>query len=224
MTFVLPVAVNSRPVGSAVLLEKHGEHILFATSLHLFGAGSKLQILLPPHAGNCRAVQTYPLAKVGTIDATIVSADHLADLAVLAGKSESGQAPPARIAPSAGSLTPGDEVVVLGYPFAPLGSLLETWTPTYVTAIARRMVSTTVGIDELVLSMHSHVGSSGSAVVGAKDGVLHGIVRGALAPPEVIKIGDVPVGTDTSVMLAPSAHLLHDMLRLAKRKLDRGHI
>ena len=82
--------------------------------------------------------------------------------------------------------------------------------------IPLRQLAPGISVNELVLAHTSHPGSSGSAVVGKSDGVLYGIVRGTLAPPEVMKIGDIPIATDTSVTFASSAHYLQELIRVAQ--------
>jgi len=217
MTIALPVAVSGRLVGSAVLVARSNEHLFFATCLHLFGEGTDIRIAVPPHGGNCTAAQPYPLTTTPALAASVVATDPFSDLAIVHVPDSTASTPPMPNIVSAAGLVPvGTEVVVLGYPFAPIGSFLETWTPAFVTAIAKRHFNPSLSVDELVLSATAHPGSSGSAVVGKKDGILYGIVRGALAPPEALRIGDIPIATDTSVTFASSAHILHDLLLTAK--------
>lgn len=218
MTISLPVAISGRLAGSVVLVARSGEHLFFATSLHLFGEGADIRIVLPPHGGNCTVAQPYPLPGTPALAASVVATDPFSDVAIVHVSDSAASTPPMPSIINAPGLIPvGTEVVVLGYPFVPIGSLLETWTPAYVTAIAKRHLSASLSVDELVLSVTAHPGSSGSAVVGKKDGVLYGIVRGALAPPEVLRIGDIPIATDTSVTFASSAHIIHELLATAKK-------
>ena len=220
MPFVLPVAVNDRLVGSAVVVGLIDKHVLLATSLHLFGTGTKIQIAIPPHGGSLSQVQPYPLEHTPALEATVAAADPFADLAILSAEAPDATIPRLPVVATAPGLAPvGSEVVVLGYPFAPLGSLLETWVPCFVTALASRRIAPGVEVDELVLSAQAHPGVSGSAVVGKNDGTLYGVIRGALAPPEVLRIGEIPIATDTSVTFATSAHMLHDLLPIATRAL-----
>lgn len=225
MTIALPVAVSGRLVGSAVLVARSGEHMFFATCLHLFGEGTDIRIAVPPHGGNCTTAQSYPLAGTPALAASVVATDPFSDLAIVHTADSTASTPPMpNIVSAAGLVSVGTEMVVLGYPFAPIGSFLETWTPAYVTAIAKRHFTPSLSVDELVLSATAHPGSSGSGVVGKKDGVLYGIVRGALAPPEVIRIGDIPIATDTSVTFASSAHTLHDLLITAKAAVGAPNV
>lgn len=223
MTIVLPLAANERLVGSAVLIATEGDKPIFATALHLLGESRDLRVAVPPHAGNLSRPQPYPVAQTPAVPAIVVATDPFADLALLAGtESVSGAFALPQIVTIPRAIAVGSEIVVLGYPFAPLGSFLETWTPGYVTAHAERQLAPGIAVDELVLSNVSHPGSSGSAVVGKTDGVLYGILRGALAPPEVLKIGDIPIATDTSVTFASSAHLLVELLVVARTMIRAG--
>lgn len=220
---VFPATADQRPVGSAVLVGGHKQRLLFASALHLFGTGRALGLALPPHEGNVARPQVYPVLQAPIMAASILAADPFADLAILVSDPQPNitiaQQP--IIASIPGGLAPGAEVVVLGYPFAPIGSLLETWMPSFVTALARRQLAPGVHTDELVLGLQSHPGMSGAAVVGKQDGVLYGILRGTLSPPEVMRIGDIPVATDTSVTFATSAHLLHGLLQAARTEVDK---
>lgn len=216
MTIALPIAVGGHLVGTAVFVARDGTRLLFASCLHLLGETGPIQIVTPPHGGNCRLPQTYPLDAAPAIEAVVGASDPFSDLAILIANAPEPQTPPPPvIVASAGLLPVGSEVVILGYPFAPLGSLLETWTSCFVSALAQRRIMDNIGLDEVVLTAQSHPGSSGSAVVGKRDGVLYGILRGALAPPEVLRIGDIPIATDTSVTFASSAHALTDLIAVA---------
>src|SRR5262249_35638871 len=75
-------------------------------------------------------------------------------------------------------------------------------------------------VDEMVLSIRDQPGLSGAAVIGRQDGVVHGILRGTFSPPEVMRVGHIPITTDISVTIATSAYYLHDMLRTAKEALE----
>lgn len=219
MTVVLPIASGGRLVGSAVLVAVEGNHPLFATALHLLGDSAQLQIALPPHGGNCQAVQSYPLAETRALVGTVLATDPFADLAIVGSKDTVGAIQVPSIAGGPSAISVGADVVVLGYPFAPIGSFLETWVPSSVSALALRNIAPGISVNEMVLAHTAHPGSSGSAVVGRKDGVLYGIVRGTLAPPEIMKIGDIPVATDTSVTFASSAHYLNELLVVARQAL-----
>lgn len=222
MAIVLPLAVGGRLTGSGTLVGVHGKTLLFATATHVLGEAAGVQVVIPAHGGDCTQPQAYPFAQIPAQDATVLATDPFADLSILGAVLEGATIPQLpKVVPSIAHVSVGTEIIVLGYPFAPLGSVLETWTPGYVTAKARRMIANNVSVDEIVLSNTGHPGSSGSAVVGRKDGLLYGILRGSLAPPEVMKIGNIPIATDTSVTFATAAHVIPGLLSDAVRVLEQ---
>jgi hypothetical protein len=221
MALVFPVAAREQLVGSAVLLAQHGDHLLFCTALHIIGEFDDIRIAVPPHQGNCALPQTYPVFQTPALAARIVASNSFADLVVLAAEAQTGpNTPLPRIATAAGQIAVGGDVVVLGYPFAPIGSFLQTWSPGSVVALTRHQVLEGMTVDELVLSIQHQPGLTGSVVIGRQDGIVHGILRGAFSPPEVMRVGHIPIATNTSVTVATSGHYLHDMLRMAKEALD----
>lgn len=208
MAVVMPIAVGDGLAGSAVALEVFKGRLLFATALHVVARGGELKIAIPPHGGDASKPQLYPLATTPALLADVVTTDPMADIAIL-----SAPAPDMVVLPTlrfgdGHAAGVGTEVVVLGYPFAPIGSFLETWHRGHITALAQREAGPGVRIDEIVLSTPSYPGSSGSAVVSAVDGRLLGLVRGALAPPEVLRIGNIPLGTDSSITFAVNGALV----------------
>jgi S1-C subfamily serine protease len=220
MALVFPLAAQERLVGSAVLLAQHGNHLLFGTALHIIGEFDDIRIAVPPHQGNCALPQTYPVYQAPALAAQVVATNPFADIVILAAEAQTGpNTPLPRVTSAAGQIAVGSEIVVLGYPFAPVGSFLETWTPGHVVALARRQVLEGVTVDELVLSIRNQPGLSGAAVIGRHDGIVHGVLRGALSPPEVMRVGHIPVTTETSLTIATSGYYLHDMLRTAKEAL-----
>lgn len=220
MALVFPVAAQERLVGSAVLVAQHGNHLLFCTALHIVGEFADVRIAVPPHQGNCALPQTYPVFQTPALAAHVVASNPFADVVILAAEAQTGpNTPLPRIASVPGQIAVGSEIVVLGYPFAPVGSFLQTWSPGFVVALARRQVVEGITVDELVLSIRDQPGLSGAAVVGRQDGIVHGILRGAFSPPEVMRVGHVPIETDTSVSIATSGHYLHDLLKTAKETL-----
>ncbi len=221
MALVFPVAAREQLVGSAVLLGQHGDHLLFCTALHIIGEFDDIRVAIPPHQGNCALPQTYPVFQTPALAAQVVASNPFADLAVLAAEAQTGpNTPLPRIATAPGQIAVGSDVIVLGYPFAPVGSFLETWSPGCVVALARRQVLEGVTVDELVLSIQDQPGLSGAAVIGRQDGMIHGILRGAFSPPEVMRIGHIPLAAETPVTIASSGHYLHDLLRMAKETLS----
>ena len=223
MALVFPLAAREQLVGSAVLLAQDGTHLLFGTALHVIGEFDDIRIAIPPHQGNCAQPQTYPVLQAPALAAQVVASNPLADIVILAAEAQTGpNTPLPRIATAAGQIAVGSDVIVLGYPFAPVGSFLETWTPGSVVAHARRQVLDGMTVDELVLSIQNQPGLSGSAVIGRQDGMVHGILRGPFSPPEVLRVGHIPIATEMSVTIATSGHYLHDMLRMAKETLSAG--
>jgi hypothetical protein len=220
MALVFPVAAQERLVGSAVLVAQHGGHLLFATALHSVEDLDDIRIAVPPHQGNCALPQTYPLFQTAALAAQVVATNPFADLVILAAEAQTGpNTPLPRIASASNQIAVGTEIVVLGYPFAPVGSFLQTWSPGFVVALARREVLEGITVDELVLSIQNQPGLSGSAVIGRHDGIVHGVLRGAFAPPEVMRVGHIPVAANITITIATSAYYLHDMLRMARESL-----
>ena len=215
MALVLPIASESTLLGSGVVIEISNGHFFIATALHLFGECRQIRVGIPPHNGDCSAVQTYPLNQARAYEAKLVASNPLADVGIIAFK-EAGTAPISRLAGPTEIPAVGRSIVALGYPFAPIGSLLETWAPGTVIARTRRMITPKSGIDEFVISNQSHPGSSGSAVLGREDGILYGILRGSLAPPEMLRVGNIPIATDTSVTFVTAAHYVTELLPFAR--------
>lgn len=221
MALVFPVAAQERLVGSAVLVGQHGGHLLFGTALHIIGEFDDIRIAVPPHQGNCALPQTYPVFQTPALAAHVVASNPLADLVILAAEAQTGpNTPIPRISSAPGRIAVGSEIVVLGYPYAPVGSFLQTWSPGFVIALARRQVLEGITLDELVLSIQDQPGLSGAAVIGRHDGIVHGLLRGAFSPPEVMRVGHVPITADVPVTIASSAHYLLDMLRTARETLS----
>jgi hypothetical protein len=220
MALVFPVAAQERLVGSAVLVAQHGSHLLFCTTLHVVDHLEDIRIAVPPHQGNCALPQTYPLFEASALIAHVVATNRFADLVILAAEAQTGpNTPLPRIASASGQIAVGTEIVVLGYPFGPVGSFLQTWSPGFVVALAQREVLEGITVDELVLSVPDHPGLAGSAVIGRRDGIVHGILRGAFAPPEVMRVGHIPIAAEISVTIASSGSYLNEMLRMAKEAL-----
>jgi hypothetical protein len=220
MALVFPVAAQERLVGSAVLVAQHGSHLLFCTALHIIGEFDDIRVAVPPHQGNCAMPQTYPVFQTPALAAHVVASNPFADLVILAAEAQTGpNTPLPRIASAPGQIAVGSEIIVLGYPFATIGSFMQTWTPGFVVALARRQVLEGITVDELVLSIRDQPGLTGAAVIGRHDGIVHGILRGAFAPPEVMRVAHIPIAADTSVTIATSGYYLQDMLRIARETL-----
>jgi hypothetical protein len=220
MALVFPVAAKERLVGSAVLVAQQGGHLLFATALHIIDEYEEIRIAVPPHQGNCALPQSYPVFQTPALAARVVATNAFAGVVILAAEAQTGpNTPLPRIASAPGQIAVGSEIVVLGYPFAPVGSFLQTWTPGCVVALARHEVIEGITVDEMILSIQNQPGLAGAAVIGRQDGIVHGILRGAFSPPEVMRVGHIPVAADIAVTVATSGYYLHDMLRTAKETL-----
>src|SRR5215217_2390806 len=125
MALVFPVAAQERLVGSAVLVAQHGSHLLFSTALHIVEDLDDIRIAVPPHQGNCALPQTYPLFQTAALSAHVVATNPFADMVILAAEAQTGpNTPLPRIASASNQISVGTEIVVLGYPFAPVGSFL----------------------------------------------------------------------------------------------------
>src|SRR5215208_2545408 len=178
MALVFPVAAREQLVGSAVLLAQHGNHLLFCTALHIIGEYDDIRIAVPPHQGNCALPQTYPVYQTPALAAHIVASNPFADIVILAAEAETGpNTPLPRIATAPGQIAVGSDVVVLGYPFAPIGSFLQTWSPGSVVALARHQVIEGVTVDEVMRVGHIPVTTSSSFTVATSGHYLHEMLR-----------------------------------------------
>ncbi|HEY6231580.1 MAG TPA: serine protease, partial [Pyrinomonadaceae bacterium] len=207
MAIALPLAVNDNLIGTAFIAGTQGNRLAFVTALHHLAAGTNFKVALPPHGGDMAQAQPYPLLQTPAFNLDVILTEPLLDLAILLTPVLDQKQPPAipRFITEPREIKVGDEVIIAGYPFAPIGSMLETAQVTHVSAIGQRLVIGGGSRLELILSAQTHPGSSGSPVVRRSDGVLCGVIRGCLAPPSTIAIGNLPIGTDTSVTYATSA-------------------
>ncbi len=99
----------------------------------------------------------------------------------------------------------GKQMLIVGYPFGPLGSYLQTAEQCSVSALGKRLFLGVIPVYELIVAHYTHSGSSGSPLVSMNDGLVCGMVRGCLAPPERLAIGNLPLGTESSVTYAVSS-------------------
>jgi hypothetical protein len=95
--------------------------------------------------------------------------------------------------------------MVVGYPFSVIGSFVLTCDLSSISALLVRVIIPGVQFPELGLSHLSHPGSSGSAVVDSDSGRLIGILRGAIAPPVSMMMGNLPVGSDSNISVATTS-------------------
>jgi len=214
MAIAVPVAINERLVGTGFIAGRRSESLAVVTALHLLGNGQEFRIGLPPHGGDVSKPQNYPIQSVRALEAELALVEPLLDIAVMLVKSGI-QAPIPKFISTPNEIRVGEEVLVVGYPFAPIGSFLETVEPCFISAIGNRVLASGIIRPEFIISHQTHPGSSGSPVIRRRDGVLCGIVRGCLAPPGVIFIGNLPLGTDTNITYTTSAHFIPSLVERA---------
>ena len=210
MGMVLPIAslnedkVIENFLGSATVLKQKGNSLLLVTCAHLLNNQLNPIIIYPPHSGILSNLQSYPQAAFKFSPVEVLDINPLLDLVFLKLNGIEGLITLPSLLDDFQKIEVGESVVVLSYPFAPLGSVLETFHPCFVSAKGLRIISPELGVKELILTYHAHTGSSGGGVYSQKDGKLCGIVRGALAISDTLRIGNIPVGTDSSVTFAIS--------------------
>lgn len=210
MAIALPFAVDTRLAGTCFVAGLRERRIVVATALHLVGSGTEFAIGLPPHGGDISLAQRYPIDQVQAIKVELALADPILDIALLTTElGDDAQVPPVpAFISSPSEIAVGEEVFVVGYPWAILGSFLETAHLCHVSAKGRRSTAGVGARDEVVLSVHAHPGSSGSPVVRRRDGKIAAVLRGSLAPPSMVSVGNIPIGTDSTVTFATVAHQL----------------
>jgi S1-C subfamily serine protease len=187
---------------------------IFVSTLHLIPSETaQLCIIIPQHNGQLNNIQVYPQNQFQVIHAEIISTDPLSDLVYLKCQLNAGIIVPS-IIKTFNVLKIGIDVIVLSYPFSLIGSVLETYDKSAISALGLRehFPASGIGTNEFILRYQAHQGSSGGGIYSAADGQLIGILRGTLAPPESIKIGNIALGSDTSVTYAVSAHYIYNYL------------
>jgi|GEM_PF-5426218 len=200
MAIVLPLAANGILISSAVLVAFKDGYPIFVSTLHQIGNKSNFQIVIPPHNGQVTATQVYPIVgDIPALDVDLIKSDPIYDLSFFKGRTTELQAPIPNILANFNDVNVGEEMLILGYPYSTLGSTLETTEISHISAKGRRLFMNRISIDELIISHQTLQGSSGSAVIRRSDGILCGIIRGSLTPPNVISIGDIPIASDSSV-------------------------
>lgn len=215
MAIALPVGVEDKLVGTGFCAGMRGTTLAVVTALHLVGDGQKFRIAIPPHNGDLSIAQVYPLQSVPAVEARLVLVEPLWDLAILLVSGANISAPVPRYIASPAEVHVGEEVLVVGYPFAALGSFLETVEPCHISAVGNRMLANKVSRYEFIVSHQTYLGSSGAPVIRRSDGAVCGVIRGCLAPPGMISIGNMPLGTDSNVTYATSAHVLPSLIEEA---------
>ncbi|MBT0810141.1 trypsin-like peptidase domain-containing protein [Litoribacter ruber] len=212
MAIVLPLASDDQLVSSAVLVSQKDGFPIFVSTLHQLGASTNYKIAIPPHLGDISASQRYPLQETAAIEIDLVKIDPAHDLAIFKGRTTDFRAAFPKIHTQFNEISVGEELVVVGYPYSTLGSFLETAQITNVSAKGVRLFMDTLEIKELIISHQTLQGSSGSAVIRRSDGALCGILRGTLAPPSVVSIGNIPLASDTNVTYVTYSSILPNLL------------
>lgn len=213
MALTLPVAVDKKLVGTCFVGGSTEGFVLFITTLHHLGNGASIQIALPPNLGNISKPQTYPLKSVSTIDVEMVYSNPILDLAVLKAGTKALQAPTPNFLQKYNEVKVGEDVMIVGYPYSTMNSFLETAEKCSISAIGNRVFMDTIEVKEFIVSHQTFQGSSGSPIIRRSSGEVCGIVRGCLAPPEVISIGDIPLGTDSNITYALNASIIPNILK-----------
>jgi S1-C subfamily serine protease len=210
MAIALPLAVNENLVGTGFVAGVLNNRLAIVTTLHHLASGTTFKLAVPPHGGDIGQPQPYPLVQAPAIELEVILTEPLLDLAILlSAVLEQPQFPGIpRFINDPREIKVGEEIVIVGYPFSAIGSMLETAQIAHVSAIGKRLVIGGASTLELILSAQTHPGSSGSPVIRRSDGAVCGVIRGCLAPPSVLAIGNLPIGTDTSVTFATCAHVI----------------
>lgn len=210
MSIVLPLVCGQELSATCFVAGKKDGRTIFATTLHQIQMGSELSVGIPAHGGDISKQQFYPITTMPTQKVEVIYASPIHDLALLLSAFE-----------SVNSFRPfsvfsdskiGDEVCIVGYPYAPIGSALETAEYTKISAIGSRQFMGKMCVDELILHHMTHIGSSGSPVINCSNGKVCGMVRGCLAPPEIMKVGNIPLGADSSITYALSGEIINQAI------------
>lgn len=212
MAIAVPIAVDGALVGTGFFAGTRDKKIAVVTTLHHLGRGTRVEVVVPPHGGDVAQPQPYPQSQAPTILARVVFSDPLLDLAVLMIPAQDISVGLPRFAAGPYDTPVGEPVLVVGYPFAPIGSLLETVQVAHVSALGQRMMAGGIMKPEIILAVQTHPGSSGSPIIRRADGLVCGVLRGCLAPPSVISVGNLPLATDTSVTYAVSGSVVPQLL------------
>lgn len=213
MAIALPVAVNSKPTCTGFIAGYQDHIIAIITTLHAFGNGNEFAVGLPPHGGNVSLPQSYPLSNIQGIQSQLVICEPLLDLAILLAQHNGPPPPIPRYISHPNEISVGEEMLIVGYPYVILESFLETVEFCRVSALGNRLLHNEIHRHEFIVSHQAHLGSSGSPVIRKSDGVICGILRGSLAPPTLIAIGNIPIGGDSTITYATSAHVVPELLK-----------
>ena len=77
-----------------------------------------------------------------------------------------------------------------------------------------------IKIEEFVISHQTYSGSSGSPVIRLSDGIICGMVRGCLALPEVISVGNMPLGADSNITFVINSVIFEEAINQAVGGLE----
>jgi S1-C subfamily serine protease len=214
---VLPIGTRESEnrvtlLGSGFIVTQKEDITAIVTTLHVIRSADKVVGIIPPHQGDLSRIQEYPVESFPGFDLEVVASNPFADIALLVTKTLKVTLPRMQFITSPFDVSIGESVFVIGYPYCLMGSMLETVVPSHVIALGKRRLPYETSIYELVLDYQAHPGSSGAAVIQRSDGKICGIVRGTLSPPEVISVGGIPIGTDTTITYAISAYYIQELI------------
>lgn len=195
----LPMIVDGKLVGTCFVAGNYKGRLIFLSTLHHLGRGLNFFVGVPPNNGDISVVQRYPISKIQTVMVDLIHSDPIKDVAVLIAQNTDITSPIPRFLDVENGISVGEEVLLLGYPYVSLGSILETAEVCHISALGQRLFMEKIPINEFIISHQTLVGSSGSPVIRRSDGVVCGMLRGCLAPPDVISIGNIPLGTDSNI-------------------------
>ncbi len=213
MAISLPLVISNQLAGTCFIAGGDDKNIALITSLHQIGSGNDINIAVPAHFGDVSRPQPYPLIQAPTFKLNLGLAEPFLDLAILLLPRFPDLIVPVfpNFIQFADEIKIGEEVLVAGYPFAPMGSILETVQICHVSALGMRQMGV-ASRRELILSAQTYIGSSGSPVMRRSDGKVCGIVRGCLAPPSGASVGNMPLGSDSNITYATSAHVVPNLI------------
>lgn len=220
MAISLPLVVDSQLISSSFIAGGDDKSVALVTTLHQIGNGRNIHIAIPEHGGDVSIPQTYPFVNIRAFKINLALAEPFLDLAIMLLPRFPGLIVPTfpNFINSADEIKVGEEVIVVGYPFAPMDSILETVQICYVSALGIRQMGVATR-REIILSAQTYSGSSGSPVLRRSDGKVCGVVRGCLALPSGLNVGNMPLGSDSNITYATSAHIIPT---LVKEALNNG--
>lgn len=133
------------------------------------------------------------------MEVDLIYSDPINDIAVLISNMEEQKNTMQTFFKKTSDINIGDDLLMVGYPYVGLNSLLETGKKTHISALGQRLFMGNIKMEEFIISHQTYSGSSGSPVITISDGVICGRVRWGLTLPEAISIGNMPLGTDSNI-------------------------